>query len=476
MDTEALCFMPAAMISAAVRSGDLSAAEVTEAVLQRIDAINPLINAFVTLVPEIARAQARAIDDTRANGGPLGPLAGVPVSIKDLSPTAGIRTTFGSKPFAENIPSEDAVYVARLKQAGAIVLGKTNTPEWGYKGATDNLLFGPTRNPWNRSRIAGGSSGGAAAAVAAGLGPIAEGSDGGGSIRIPASCCGVFGFKPSFGRVPRYPTANAWSTLTANGPLTRTVRDAALMLSVMAGRDDRDPFSIDTTEDDLGAVDRGVAGLRVAWSADLGHAAVDPEVRRLCEAGARRFLDLGCSLDEAHPDGGSVKAAWETIFGSNYPLRLGEALEKTPEAIDPNLLRKARIWATLSASDLLRAQIRQTEWYLAVERFFERYDLLLTPTIAVPPFAVEHLGPSEIDERPADPYYDWIPFTYPFNLTGSPACSLPCGFTSGGLPVGLQVVGRRHADATVLAAAGAFEQIAPWADLRPPLAVAATGA
>lgn len=470
MSEQQICFMPATEIAAACRSGRLSPVEVVDAVLEHIDDVNPRINAIVTLTAELAREQARAAEETLRSGAGAGPLAGVPVTIKDLTVTAGIRTTFGSRAYADHIPQEDALLVSRLRAAGAIILGKTNTPEWGYKGATDNLLFGPTRNPWDLSRIAGGSSGGAAAAVAAGLGPIAEGTDGGGSIRIPASCCGVFGFKPSFGRVPRYPTPNAWSTLTAHGPLARTVRDAALMLNVIAGPSDLDPFAIaEPAADYLEAAEQGLRGLRVAWSPDLGYAAVDPEVRQICEAAARRFTDLGCEVQDADPGGDSVKQAWETIFGANYPLRLGEAMQQRPDDIDPNLLVRARAWADLSAVDLLTAQVAQTDWYYRVVRFFEQYDLLLTPTLATPPFPIDELGPREIGGATADPYYDWIPFTYPFNLTGNPACSLPCGFTASGLPVGLQVVGRRLADSTVMAAAAAFEQQQPWAARRPPI-------
>src|SRR5215831_7317845 len=282
MPNEDLCYLSAIELAAAIRTRRLSPVEVTAAILDRIAKLNPKLNAYCTVVPEAALAAAQQAEAAVMAGKPLRPLHGVPLSFKDLTVTAGIRTTFGSKIFEHHVPNEDAVVVERIRRAGAIVLGKTNTPEFGCKGVTDNRLFGYTRNPWQLDRVAGGSSGGAAAALAAGLGPLAEGSDLAGSIRIPASCCGVIGLKPSLGRVPHYPSPNCWTGFGVVGPMARTVRDAALLLSVMAGPDEHDPRSLpDTGEDFVSATEGDIDGLHAAWSADLGYAAVDPEVHSL---------------------------------------------------------------------------------------------------------------------------------------------------------------------------------------------------
>jgi Asp-tRNA(Asn)/Glu-tRNA(Gln) amidotransferase A subunit family amidase len=302
MPNEDLCYLSAAELSAAICARRLSPVELTSAILDRLEDLNPQLNAYCTVVAEAALAAARQAEAAMMQGQSLGRLHGIPISFKDLTVTAGIRTTFGSKIFEHHVPSEDAIVVERVRRAGAIVLGKSNTPEFGCKGVTDNRVFGATRNPWQLDRIAGGSSGGAAAALAAGLGPLAEGSDLAGSIRIPASCCGIVGFKPTLGRVPRYPSVNGWTSFAVVGPMARTVRDAALLLSVMAGPDERDPQSLpDTGEDFVNATEGGIRGLRAAWSADLGYALVDPEVRSLCAAAAKMFENLGCAVEEAHP-------------------------------------------------------------------------------------------------------------------------------------------------------------------------------
>lgn len=393
----------------------------------------------------------------------------MPFGVKDLVLTQGVRTTRGSAIFADTVPEEDAPAVARLKAAGAILLGKTNTPEFGAKGDTSNRLFGVTRNPWQRTLTAGGSSGGAAAAVAAGLGPLQLGTDGAGSIRIPASFCGIFGYKPSYGRVPTYPASPTWP-LSHAGPMTRTVRDAALMLQVMAAPDGRDLFALESTpEDYLAACERGVQGLRVAWSPDLGYATVDPEVRALAEAAARRFADLGCIVEEADPGFADPVEPLLVLFCAGIGAAVADYLADWRQQLDPALVEIAEYALSLDAMAYVRASVaRHTFWY-SVRPFFERYDLLLTPTLACRPFPAGQPRPEQIAGRPLAHAIAWIPFTYPFNLTGQPAASVPCGFTSDGLPVGLQIVGRRFADATVLAAAAAYEAIAPWAERRPTL-------
>jgi aspartyl-tRNA(Asn)/glutamyl-tRNA(Gln) amidotransferase subunit A len=469
MANDELCWMSAAALAAAFRRRKLSPVEVMRAVLDRIERVNPRLNAFVTLTADQALKDARAAERALGKkGARLGPLHGVPFSTKDLVITKGIRTTFGTRFFADNVPAEDAPMVERLKAAGAIQLGKTNTPTFGWIGATHNLLFGVTRNPWNTDRTPGGSSGGASAAVAAGLGPIAIGTDGGGSIRIPASFTGIFGHKPSYGRIPVYPPSGAWS-LGHIGPMTRTVEDAALMMNACAGPDERDQFSLPASGTDYVKGLRGtLKGLRVGWSADLGYArVVDPEVAAACAKAARRFRELGATVDEVRPGWPSPKGAWEAIFCGGIATRMAPYLDR-PADIDPGLLPIIQDALKWPPTRYVQAWFDRLAWYDHVRRFFERHDLLLTPTIATPPFKVGLDNPTEIAGRAVEPY-DWIPFTYPFNLTGNPAASVPCGYTRDGLPLGLQIVGRRFDDVTVLRAAAGYEKIAPWADKKPPL-------
>ena len=470
MTTNELCWMSAVELAAAIRARRLSPVEVTRAVLERIESINPRVNAYCTVVAERALADARGAEAGVMRGDALGVLHGLPISFKDLTATAGIRTTMGSRIFEHWVPDEDAIVVERARRAGAVVLGKTNTPEFGCKGVTDNLVFGHTRNPWKLDRIAGGSSGGAAAAVAAGLGPLAEGSDLAGSIRIPAAVCGVVGFKPSLGRVPLWPALNGWTGFSHTGPITRTVADAALLLSAWAGPDERDPKSLPATGEDFArAVDGGVHGLRVAWSADLGGAPVDPEVRRITGAAAKAFVDLGCRVEEEHPPLGD---AMELFMDLTAPMRaagMAAHLPRWRDQLDPMLLLRLDRAEKMSAIDWERATHRRTTLWHGVRRFFERYDVLVTPTTSAAAFPIGQTFPPEIDGRPLTNQLEWFPFTYPFAITGQPAISVPAGFTAEGLPVGLQIVGRRFADATVLRVAAAFEAARPWAGRRPPL-------
>lgn len=469
MATDDLCWMPAAAMAAAIRKKTLSPVEVMRALLARIERVNPTLNAFVTLTAEQSLRDARAAERAvMKRGARLGPLHGIPFSTKDLVATKGIRTTFGTRLYADNVPTEDAPMVERLRAAGAIQLGKTNTPMLGWIGATHNLLFGPTRNPWNLDRTPGGSSGGASAAVAAGLGPLAIGTDGGGSIRIPAACTGIFGLKPSFGRIPVYPFSAAWS-LSHVGPMTRTVTDAALMLAASAGPDERDPHSLPLQPVDyVGALRKGVKGLRIAWSADLGYEdAVDPEVRAVCEKAARRFREAGCRVEEIKPGWPSPLEAWEAIFCGGIAARLEPYLRDRRQDIDAGLaaiVDETRQWAP---TRYVQAWFERLAWGEHPRRLFETYDVLLTPTIGCPPFKVGLDHPAEIAGKPVR-RYSWVPYTPPFNLTGQPAASVPCGFTRDGLPVGLHIVGRRFDDATVLRAAAAFERIQPWSHLKPP--------
>ena len=453
--------------------GTLSPIELCDAVLARIERLNPKLNAFLTVTADLARAQARAAEERARRGTLLGPLDGIPYSLKDLEPTAGIRTTFGSKWFERHVPVEDGVVAARLRPTGAVLLGKTNTPHLGHKDSCDNLLGPACRNPWKLDRTSGGSSGGAGSAVAAGLGPLAHGSDGGGSIRIPAALCGVFGLKPSFGRVPGYPSADYWSARSHPGPLARDVRDAALMLQAMAGPDPRDPLSIDAPpEDYLAACDGDLSGLRVAWSADLGYAPVEPEVRRIAESAALGFTDLGATVDARDPgwpDPGAFHKVICDVASTNR--HLARATQR-PEWIEPSLMQMIEEGRCVSGVEHARALSQRSAFYDQARRFFEGWDLLLTPQQPVAAWSAEpgsgpHQGPTSIGGRATPSLFDRLGFTFPFNLTGQPAASVPCGFTADGLPVGLQIVGRWHADALVLRAAAAFEALRPWAAHRP---------
>jgi aspartyl-tRNA(Asn)/glutamyl-tRNA(Gln) amidotransferase subunit A len=468
MDQTDLCYLSATELAARIRAGAVSPTEVVDAFLARIERVNPRINAYCTVSADLARETARAVEQRLRRGDPVGPLAGVPVSIKDLLIMKGVRTTRGSLLYADDVPTEDAPVVERLKAAGAIVLGKTNTPELGWKAATDNRIFGPTRNPWKLDRTAGGSSGGAGAAVAAGLGPLAIGTDGGGSIRIPAAFCGIFGLKPTFGLVPAYPPSNA-EALSHTGPMTRTVRDAALMLNVIAGLDrrDRNSFPIGEVEF-LRDLDAGIAGLRIAWSPNLGHGLVDPEAMAAAEQAARRFADLGGRVEDSSPNVGSFARPWRLLFFSGIAAGLAAQPPGWEEKIDPGLLEIVEQVRGASAIELAGAYQARARTADAVRRFFERYDLLLTPAYASPAWAIglntyDRIGGQAVP--PAEP----AQLTSLFNLTGQPAASVPCGFTAEGLPVAIQIVGRWHQDALVLRAAAAFESIQPWAGRRPPL-------
>jgi len=469
MDNPEISFMSAVEMAEAIRKKKLSPVEVMDAVLSRIERLNPKVNAYCTLVADNAQQQAREAEVAVMRGDELGPLHGVPVSIKDMIFTRGIRTTEGSKIYENFVPDEDAIVVERLKAAGAIIVGKTNTSEFGWTAVTDNRLFGVTRNPWRLGFHAGGSSGGAAASVASGMGPLAIGGDGGGSIRIPASFCGVFGFKPSYGRVPEGPGFPGWEGLSHIGPITRTVRDAALAMEVIAGRDDRDHFSLpDTGLRYLSLLDGELKGLRIAWSRDLGYAAVDPQVVKVTEMAVRVFENLGSRVDVASPTADNPERVFSLVVGAMMAATLQDKLDEWREQIDPGLVRFVELSLGILATEYVQARREQLQYRHEIQSFFERYDLLLTPTVAVPPFEIGKYGVREIAGVEVSPI-GWMPFTYPFNITGQPAASVLCGWTDNGLPVGLQIVGRRFDDATVLRAAYAFEQALPWADRRPPL-------
>lgn len=476
---EEICGMEAYEISSLVRSGDLSPVEVVEAVLDRMESLEPELHAFCTPTPEIAREQARRVEQEISDGKDPGTLAGVPVGIKDLVATKGIRTTMGSRAYADWVPEEDDVSVERLKDAGAIILGKTNATEFGYSAAGHNPLFETTTNPWNTDLTPGGSSSGSGAAVASGMGPLAIGSDGGGSVRIPSSFCNLFGMKASMGRVPlypgcrdeRYPGVSSWESLEHVGPMSRTVRDAALMLSVMSGPDDRDRFSLPEPGFDwLKQAEPGdLQGLKVAYSPDWGYAAVDPEVRRVVGEAVGVFeTDLGCTVEEAHPGfEDPYDAFWGMVALDTDLAGMRRMAAELGDEMSPHLVEfLEHDW---TAEDLTNAAKIRKAVYNKMWSFMRGYDLLLTPTLNVPPFETGIQGPETIEGREVGSTY-WLSFTFPMNMTGQPAATVPAGFTADGLPVGMQITGRHLDDAMVLRASAAFEAARPWKDIWPPLA------
>jgi aspartyl-tRNA(Asn)/glutamyl-tRNA(Gln) amidotransferase subunit A len=469
VDALDICYMPAIELRERYRRRELSPVEVTGLILERIGTLNPSLNAFLTVTVERALEDARRAEHAYGSDGEVGPLAGIPISIKDLTPTAGIRTTMGSLLFENWIPDEDGPFVERVNAAGAVMLGKTNTPEYGWKGDSGNRLIGPTHNPWKHGATAGGSSGGAAAAVAAGLGPLAQGSDGAGSIRIPAAFSGVFGIKPTLGLVAYYP-ASAVETLSHLGPMTRTVRDAALLLNVVGRQDDRDRNSYPIETDFVAACDGGISGLRVAWSADLGYAPIDPEVREITTRAAQRLADLGAHVEEVNP---GIADPWDTLDTLWLAAQAGrhkDDFDRVRELIDPGRIELVERGRQLTAVDLYEANVQRTAYYHQWRRFFEDgdWDLLVTPQLPVTAFPAGDNHPGTIDGHEVN-YLGWTAFTYPFNLTGQPAASIPCGFAANGLPVALQFVGRWRDDATVLRASAAYEEAFPWAQHRPPV-------
>jgi aspartyl-tRNA(Asn)/glutamyl-tRNA(Gln) amidotransferase subunit A len=467
---EDLCFTPASVLGAAIRQKKVSPVEVINAVYARLHKINPRINAFCTLTEEQARLTAKEAEAAVMRGDHLGALHGVPVSIKDVFLTRGVRTMFGSRIRENYVPDEDAPPVAKLVAAGAIPIGKTTTPEFAFKGVTDSPVTGITRNPWDPNKTSGGSSGGAGAAVAAGLAPIALGSDGGGSIRVPSSFNGIFGLKPSFGRVAYYPSPPV--PLVHAGPMARTVRDAALMLNVIAGPDERDLLSLPADGADyLTAPEGGIRGLRVGWSPALGYATVESQVAAVSEAAAKVFdSSLGCKVETADPGFPDPWNSFSKLWVMSFGLRFRAFLPEWESRMDPDLVKLIGNIERVSSADYAEALALRSVLWDTARRFFDRFDLLLTPTVSVAAFEAGRANPDGMPISPASlvPFADWSPFTYPWNITGQPAASVPCGFTREGLPVGLQIVGRRFADATVLKAAAAFEEVRSWNEKRPP--------
>ena len=473
-----ICRMDAVTLAALIRSKKLSAVEVTDAVLARMEKLEPILHAFCTPTPEIAREAAKQIDKRIMAKEAVGPLAGVPWGCKDLLCTAGIRTASGSVAYADFVPDEDDIVVERMRNAGAVILGKTNVPEFGYSGVGHNPVFATTRNPWNTDLTPGGSSAGSGAAVASGMGPFSIGSDGGGSVRIPSSFSGLYGLKASMGRVPlypgvkdeRYPGVSSWEALEHIGPMSRTVADSALMLSVIAGPDDRDNRSLPRQEgfDWMASLKGDLKGLRVAYSSDWGYAAVDKRVRDIVGKAVKIFeRDLGCIIEEASPGWENpYPAFWALLAGESDLKGMREMEKRLGDKMTPHLRDFLKTeWTAEQLTDAMvaRKAVNNKMW-----RFMRKYDLLLTPTLAVPPFEVGIQGPTMIDGREVEPF-EWLHFTFPLNFTGQPAASVPAGWTEDGLPIGLQIVGRHLDDALVLRASACFEAAQPWKDRWPPM-------
>jgi len=447
-----------------IRTKAVSPVAVVEAVLRRIDALQSTVNAFITVTADDAMEAARRAEAAVMAGRPLGPLHGVPFSVKDLVFTKGVRTTMGSVIFADQVPTEDAVPVRRLREAGAILIGKTTTPELGHKPLTDSPLFGVTRNPWDLSRTAGGSSGGAAAAVATGQAPLALGTDGGGSIRIPAACCGIVGLKPTLGRVPHVHQADLFSTTSYIGPMARTVAEAAACLDAIVGFDSGDPHSRPEPPDDPRGVE--VRGLRLGWMPRVGNRLVDGETLDASEAAVRHLEGRGARVETVDENFAAFEQVFLVVLQGGLAARIGRHMATFGDKVARSLYESVERGARWSAVDWANALAQRTVLYRRVQALFQRFDVLVSPTLSRPALAIDHdpFEPIVIDGQPAGSIRGaWYPYLWPFNLSGHPAVSLPCGWSSDGLPIGLQIVGPWYADRRVLALAAHLERERPCA-------------
>ncbi|MCP4544311.1 MAG: amidase [Chloroflexi bacterium] len=470
MPSSEICFMQATELARRIRTGELSAREVMEAHLTQIERINSSVNGIVTLLSERAMEQADMADEMLARGEEIGPLHGLPIAYKDLVPTKGIRTTQGSPIFKDFVPDQDDLIVERLKKAGAITIGKTNTPEFGAGSQTYNEVFGETLNPYDMSKTCGGSSGGAAVALACGMLPIADGNDMGGSLRNPASFCNIVGFRTSPGRVPKWPALSGWSPLSVAGPMTRTVEDAALMLSTMAGPDPRSPIAIAEPGSLFRRpLERDFNKVRIAWSRDLGGLPIDPHVTTAIDGQRYVFESLGCMVEDGEPDFAGADEAFKVWRAWNFELDLGELLKTHRHQIKETVIWNIEEGAKLTGPQIGQAEVKRTELYHRVREFMETYEFLILPVSQVPPFDVNQRYVTEIDGTKMETYIDWMRSCYYISVTGLPAISVPCGFTSDGLPIGVQIVGRHQDDWGVLQLAYAFEQATEFWKQRPPV-------
>jgi len=466
-----VCFMSAVEMARLIRAKKLSAREALAMHLTQIERVNPKVNAIVTLVPELAAAAAAKADEALARGERLGPLHGLPVAHKDLLDTRGIRTTFGSPLYKDNVPTEDDIVVERMRRAGAITIGKTNTPEFGSGSQTFNTVFGATNNPYDLTKTCGGSSGGAAVALACGLVPVASGSDTGGSLRNPAAFCNVVGFRPSPGRVPNPRAAFAWWTLSTAGCLGRSVADLALALSTIAGPDSRAPLSINEPGERFARpLNRDFKGVRVAWYKDLGGVPFDPRVRAVVDAHRKTFESLGCIVDQAEPDFAPAEVAFRVLRAWNTANSYGERFRAHPEAFKDTLTGEIEEGLRLTGTDVARAEAAHGQVWRRFQAFLETYEYFVLPTTQLPPFDVNTPYPKEIAGAKFENYIDWMKSCWYISATGNPAASVPAGFTLEGLPVGIQIVGRAKEDFSVLQLAHAFGQMTGFGKQHPAIA------
>jgi amidase len=465
-----LCFSSAVELARRIRGRDVSVLEVLRAHIDQIERVDRHVNAVVTRTFEQAETAARALDARLASGATVGPLAGLPVAHKDLALTKGVRTTFGSPLFRDFVPDEDSIIVERLREAGAVMIGKTNTPEFGAGSQTFNSVFGATRNPWDLTRTCGGSSGGAAVALACGMVPIADGSDFGGSLRNPASFCNIVGFRPSPGRVPNGPSFNAWFPLPVVGPMARSVEDLALMLSAITGPDPRSPISVHEPGSVFARpLARDFKGARIAWSRDLGGLPCEREVVDTLERAIPAFEDIGCILETATPDLQDADEIFEVLRAWNFDLSHGELLQTKRASLKQTVIWNIEEGQRLTGSQVAKAERRRTELFHRMRAFFERFDFLVCPVAQVLPFDVHTEYPMEIEGHALSSYIEWMKSCYMISATTLPAISVPAGFSSGGLPVGLQIVGPYLGDFGVLQMAHAFEQATRFGERRPPV-------
>ena len=468
-----IVFLEATALARRIKAREISVAEAMDAHIAQIGRVNPAVNAIVTLDAEGARAAAREADARLARGNADGILFGLPTVVKDLVPTAGMRTTMGSPIYRDNVPATDGLIVQRMKAAGAIVIGKSNTPEFGAGSQTFNAVFGATRNPYDLSRTCGGSSGGAGVAVACGMAPVADGSDLAASLRNPGSFCNVVGFRPTPGRVPNWPAVNAWDTLATLGPMARTVRDAALMMAAIAGPDARAPTSWpERGETFLARLDRDLRGVRVAWSRTLGGLPVEPAVTAALEPARRALEDLGCIVEDAEPDFSGATEVFHTLRAHRFAQSHAALLDTHRDKLKATVIWNIEAGLRLSQQDVARAEAKRTAIFERLGRFFAKYEFLACPVSQVVPFPVDVEYPIEIEGVRFDNYIDWMKSCYYVSVIAHPAISVPAGFTPGGLPVGLQLVGRYRDDFGVLSVAHAFEQATRVGERRPPAALA----
>jgi amidase len=471
-DTE-LCFLTATEMAGLIRTGELSAREAMEAHLQHIDRVNPKVNAIVTLLPQRAMESAREADERQARGEMLGALHGLPIAHKDLTSTKGIRTTFGSPIYSDHVPTEDALIIQRLRAAGAITIGKTNTPEFGAGSQTFNKVFGETLNPYDTTKTCGGSSGGAAVALACGMIPIADGSDTGGSLRNPANFCNVVGLRTSPGRVPVYPNEMGWFPISVQGPMACTVEDTSLMLSAIAGPDPRSPISIAQSGSMFAQpLDRDFKGVKIAWSQDFGELPVEPSVTAAIDAQRPAFESLGCDIADAAPDFTDADETFKAWRAWKFEHRFRPLLKTHRDQIKDTIIWNAESGAKLTGPQLSTIESNRTRLYHRVRQFMETYEFLILPVSQVPPFDVTVPYISEINGQQLDTYIDWMKSCYYISAIGLPAISVPCGFTDDGLPVGVQIVGRHQDDLGVLQLAYAFQQATETWKRRPEVAMA----